>query len=216
MGGTGYVISPGHAVPYVRDGVPGLSMDRQEEILLEAGVDMACVFRDCLGDVQLSSRNPLSLVARARMLSGMSAQDGITMHLASLRVLGWTMGDIVSVLASVASTGASIRVHDLCREFHLRPTDVGLMEALAQAEETRRRAQTQAARAVGVQAAADAKEGRRTARLQEAWALWHLSGSQATVAQIGTRVGLSASTLKRHLGSRGKARKDVGERNGGE
>jgi len=181
-------------------------MAEQEAVLHAAGVDLAAAYRDRLTKAQSKRRDPDSLGERAKMLRPTPRRTPETINVASLRVLGWSMADVSRALAAAGRCDASVHAVDRGQTFTAATLDAELLEALADAEEERRRGQTAAGRSAGVQAAAASREKRRAAKIEKASSLWCELPGEISAAEIAALVGLSVRSLHYHLGPREDAR----------
>ena len=96
------------SIPYLRDGVPGLTMAEQEAALRAAGADLAAAYRDKLTKMQIKRRTSDSLSQRAKMLHAPPSRAVETIYVANLQALGWTMADISRSLAAAGRRNACV------------------------------------------------------------------------------------------------------------
>lgn len=190
----------GHPRPYMRDGVPGLPIERQEEILAALGLDLSegKIYVDRISRKRISARPPLPM--RDQVISpDHSWQRGETIYLPSLRVLDW---DNLGTMRA-----ASIAFEKHCRifcadtgELYTGETSAAdLLKALTRAEEARRRARTSR----GTEGATSRKKARVEMGL--AIARRHWDGPRTT-KDIAAEAKLSTRTLHTHLGGRSEPR----------
>ena len=191
---------------YVRDGVPGLTMAKQEEILTAAGIDISDAYRDMLKKAQIKRRSPDELRDRARMMRPTSRGTPEIIYVASLRCLGWTMADIARAIAAAGRRNASIHAVDIAETFNAETIPERLMLALANADDARRIGQTADGRSAGVTAAAIKKEKKRKAQLAIAAPLWVLPSGEISATEIANQVKMSVRSLHKWLGPRQEAR----------
>ena len=205
----------GRPLPYVRDGVPGLTMAEQEAVLKQAGIDLAHLTRDTLSGAQLRRREPGSLTQRALLLrppthaqtdAASSPPDPDVIHVAGLRCLGWNVADIARALAAAGRRGVSVHAVDTGRTFLAATLDPDLLDALADADEAWRRGQTEDGRTAAAAAIVAKAEAARRAKLEAARPLWAKPPGEISGAEIAKAVGLSLGSLNNWLGPRGKAR----------
>ena len=205
------------ALPYVRDGVPGLTMAEQEAMLKQARIDLEHITRDALGATQLRRREPKSLKQRALLLhlGGRVQQDlassltPITIYVASLRCLGWNVADIARALAAAGRLGISVHAVDASTTYAANVLDPGLLEALADADETWRRGQTKDGRTAAVAVITAKAEVARRAKLEMARPLWAKPAGEISGAEIAKTVGVSLRSLNQWLGPRRQVRAKV-------
>jgi AraC-like DNA-binding protein len=187
--------------PYLRDGVPGLPIERQREMLQAAGVDISderMLFVDRLTDAAIKRRDPVALKQRAVVLNPL--HEGETIYIAGLRVLGWTMSDIARSLLAAAKRQANVHCVDTGVTYSADMPGSELLEALAGAEEAHRRGTAQEKQHRAVTAARAAKNRRTAVKVLRAEPLWR--DRNYTVDQIAAEVGLSRRTLYNALGPR--------------
>jgi len=87
-------------LPYLRDGVPNLTVVEQESALREAKISLESAYCDRLNVTQLKRREPGSLRQRARLLEAVGTDSPAVLCVAGLRCLGWNMADIARTLAA--------------------------------------------------------------------------------------------------------------------
>lgn len=200
----------GRILPYVRDGVPGLTMAEQEAALKQVGIDVAHITRDALSAAQLRRREPGSLKQRAELLhpvTGMQPDPTPdVICVAGLRCLGWNMADIARALAAAGRRGIGVHTVDTGRTFRPAVLDPDLLEALADADEAWRRGQTEDGRTAAAVAIAVKAEEVRRAKLEAARPLWAKPPGEISGAEIAKAVGISLGSLNKWLGPRGQAR----------
>lgn len=187
---------------YVRDGVPGLTTAEQEAVLRQAGISLEGAYRDRLNATQLKRREPRSLRQRAQLLQ---ATVG-TIHVAGLRCLGWNMADIARTLAAAGRRGMKVHLVDTGQIFAAATLDAGLLEALADADESWRRGQTEEGRTASSAAIGAKAEEARRAKLEMARPLWAKPPGEISGAEIAKAVGASLRSLNTWLGPRTQAR----------
>lgn len=187
--------------PYLRDGVPGLLLERQMEMLREAGIDVSdsrMLYIDRLSRAAIKKRDPASLKQRADVLN--PRHEGETIYVAGLRVLGWRMSDIARALLAAAQHGANVHCVDTGTTYSADMPGEMLLEALASAEEAHRRGEAidRQARAVSASQRARARrKADRLARIRDRW-----RDGNYTVDQLSEESGLSRRTLYNELGPR--------------
>ncbi len=193
-------------MPYMRDGVPNLTIAEQEAVLRGAGVSLDVAYRDRLNVTQLKRREPSSLRQRARLLDAAVSAASAVLCVAGLRCLGWNMADIARTLAMAGHRGTNVRVVDTGVTFMATELNAGLLEALADADETWRRGQTEDGRSASTAAVMVKAEAARRAKLEAARPLWAKPPGEISGAEIARIVGVSLRSLNNWLGPRGKAR----------
>ena len=191
----------GYPRPYLRVGVPGLSIERQLEMMRTVGVDVSdlrMLYIDRLTKAAVKTRDPGSLKERDEVLS--PRRSGEAVYLAGLRVLGFDMPDRAHALAQAWRKGAVVYCIDIDTVFSAETPLLEVVDALASATEADRRAANSEKQA----RATDASSKRRARRKLEALAIarpkWR--DRAYTVKQIATECGLSRRTLYNELGSR--------------
>lgn len=189
---------PGWPRPYVRDGVPGLPMERQREMLAALGLDMSderMLYVDNLSRAKIKARAPL--LERDQAVS--PRHPGETVYVASLRVLGWDHLDVNRALVAADKAEAKVYCADI-RQVIATDTSPGeLLQMLIRSEEARRRARTTRA--------TEGQLSRRATRLAKGLAIARpLWDGPMTVKQIEEECGLSRRTLYDHLPQRTEAR----------
>ena len=187
--------------PYIRDGVPGLPIERQREMLRDAGIgvsDDRALYIDRLAKVDIRSRNSAALEQRDKALR--PRNQGETVCVAGLRVLDWTMSGIARCLLVAMTRGANIYCADTDMTYSAEMPGPVLLDALASAEEAYRRsvAQDKQERATSASQKKRARDKER--KLAEARPLWR--NREYTVEEIAAKVGLSRGTLYTALGPR--------------
>ncbi len=194
------------SLAYVRDGVPGLTTAEQEAVLRQAGVSLEGAYRDRLNATQLKRREPRSLRQRAQLLQAAAGTSPAAIHVAGLRCLGWNMADIARTLAAAGRRGMDVHLADTGRMFAAATLDAGLLEALADADESWRRGQTEEGRSASSAAIGAKAEEARRAKLEMARPLWAKPSGEISGAEIAKAVGASLRSLNTWLGPRIQAR----------
>ena len=199
---------PGVSVAYLREGVPGLSVAQQEELFAQAGVSLEGAYRDTLNPTQLRRREPGSLRQRAKMLSPATYATPDTVpkviHVAALRCIGWSVADVARALAATSRLGTSIHAVDTGETFSASMLHAGLLEALADLDQTWRRGQTEEGRSAAAAVIAAKAEEARRAKIEAARLLWAKPSSEISSVEITQRVGISLRSLHKWLGPRRK------------
>jgi len=193
-------------LPYLRDGVPNLTIAEQESMLRGARISLDGAYCDKLNATQLKRREPGSLQQRARLLDAAVSAAPAVLCVAGLRCLGWNMADIARTLAAAGRQGVDVRVVDTGVTFTVAELNAGLLEALADADETWRRGQTEDGRSASTAAVVAKAEAARRAKLEAARPLWAKPPGEISGAEIARTVGVSLRSLNNWLGPRGKAR----------
>ncbi len=186
--------------PYMRDGVPGLSIERQEEMLAALGLDLSDgkIYVDNLSRKRIQARGPLP----ERDYAVSPPHLGETVYLAGFRVLGWDNLDTMRAATTAFEHGCKIYCADTGSVYSAETPAGEMIKALTQAEEARRRARTSRA--------LDGQLSRRAERLERGLAIakreW---AGPLTVAVIAQMANLSTRTLYAHLPPRSKAREQA-------
>lgn len=194
------------SVAYLREGVPGLSVEQQAERLDRAGVSLEGAYRDTLNPTQLRRRESGSLQQRARMLdpATYSSTDAMprVIHVAALRCLGWSVADVARALAAASRMRAGIHAIDLGDTLTADMLHVALLGALAGVDEAWRRGQTQDGRSAAAVVIAAKAEAARREKIEAARPLWAKASSEISSVEITQQVGISLRTLHKWLGPR--------------
>jgi hypothetical protein len=193
----------GYPRPYVRDGVPGLTMERQEEMLAAIGLDLSDgkIYRDELSRAKIRKRAPLP--ERDQVIS--PRRPGETVYVASLRVLGWDSHEVIRVMATAAKNAAKIHCVDTGETYSAETAAPEILSALTRAEEARRRA-----RMVPAGASARAAQRLRVERgLKIAKEHWGRPPGEISVVEIAKLAGLSTRTLYAKLPPRTLAQEEA-------
>lgn len=196
-------------LPYLRDGVPNLTVTEQESALREAKISLEGAYCDKLNATQIKRREPGSLRQRARLLNAAASAAPVVLCVAGLRCLGWNMADIARTLAAAGRRSVDVRVVDTGVTFTAAELNAGLLDALADADETWRRGQTEDGRSASTVAVMAKAEAARRAKLEAARPLWAKPPGEISGAEIARTVGVSLRSLNNWLGPRGKARRQV-------
>ena len=187
----------GYPRPYIRDGVPGLSLERQEEMLSSLGLDMsddAKIYVDRFSRKRVNSRPHLK--QRDQAISPPHPwQIGETIYIAGLRVLGWDNLEVMRSATTAFNKGCRIYCVDTGSLYSADTPAAEMIDALTKAEEARRRARTGPA--------TEGQLGRRARRVQRgleiARPLWDGEMSGTDIAKLSR---LSVRTLYAKLGRR--------------
>ena len=199
----------GHDVrtlPYLRDGVPNLSIADQEAMLRQAGISLEDAHFDRLNATQIKRREPTSLRQRMKLLEAVGIGSAGVVCVASFRCLGWSMADIARTLAAAGACGLGVRVVDTGVTFTAAQLNAELLAALADADEAWRRGQTEDGRAASTATVVAKAEAARRAKLEMARPLWAKPPGEISGTEIARITGASLSSLNNWLGPRGKAR----------
>jgi hypothetical protein len=196
------------SVAYLREGVPGLSIAEQEELFAQAGISLAGAYQDSLNPTQLRRREPGSLRQRAKMLSQATypTPNGVpeVIHVAALRCIGWSVADVARSLAAASRLGSGVHAIDTGQTFSASTLHSGLLEALADLDQTWRRGQTEEGRSAAAAVIAAKAEEARRAKIEAARPLWVKPSSEISSVEITQRVGMSLRSLHKWLGPRRK------------
>lgn len=191
--------------PYVRSGVPGLSMERQEEMLTAIGIDFSGngygIFCDKLSRAKILKRAPLP--ERDSVVN--PTHTGEVIYVASLRVLGWDHLDVAKAMAQAARRAASIHCADTGETYSPTTTAPDILNALIRAEEARRRTRLDPAR----EAARATKQRRIEKGLAIARQHWPRPPGEISVKEIAKLAGLSVRTLYHRLPPRTQAQEEA-------
>jgi hypothetical protein len=193
----------GYPRPYVRDGVPGLSMEKQEEMLEALGLDLSDqkAYRDNLSRPKIRKRAPLV----ERDLAIVPRLPGETIYVASLRVLGWDSHEVIRVMAIAAAKAAKIHCVDTSETYSAETPAPEILSALTRAEQARRRA-----RMAPAGNSAQAAQKRRVEKgLAIAKEHWGRPPGEISVAEIAKLAGLSTRTLYHHMPSRTQTQEEA-------
>ena len=190
--------------PYMRDGVPGLPIERQEEMLAALGLDLSDkkIYADQLSRKKIASRAPLP--ERDYVVD--PPHVGETIYVAGLRVLGWDHLDVLRATAKAFSKQCRIYCADTGEVYSAETPAAEMVAALVRAEEARRRARTRRAQ----EGQLSARAARLKAGLEIARREWP---GLLTVAEIAGMAKLSTRTLYAHLGDRAAAREKEARKN---
>lgn len=142
--------------PYMRDGVPGLPIERQEEMLVAAGLSVAegSVWVDHLSRAKIRARAPLP----ERDSAVDPRHEGEVVYVASLRVLGWDNLDVMRAMQIAARKDVRVHCLDVGETYSGDMPASELLSALVRSEMARRRARTHRA--------TEAQVSSRTARVE--------------------------------------------------
>jgi hypothetical protein len=195
-----------HTRLYVRNGVSGLSAERQEEILHSAGF-YGPVYRDELSRNDMRTRNIEALTQRTEMLRPIKRATSERIAVASLRCLALTAVDLSSVLVAAAKRSATIYAADTGERYPPGGGIEDVQAAMLAWERGRRSGQTQAAREKAARVSPKLAEKRRERALEIARPLWGLPTTEITALEIANKAGVSVASLITHLGPRRKAQK---------
>ena len=116
------------------------------------------------------------------------------------------MADIARTLAAAGRRGVDVRMVDTGVTFTAAELNAGLLEALADADETWRRGQTEDGRSASTVAVMAKAEAARRAKLEAARPFWAKPPGEISGTEIARTVGVSLRSLNNWLGPRGKAR----------
>ncbi len=191
----------GYPRPYLRDGVPNLSLERQREMMRTVGIDVTddrMLYVDKLTKAAAKAKDPASLKQRDDVLN--PRREGETVYLAGLRVLGWSMSDIARALAQAWRRKATVYCIDIDHVYSAETPVSELLDAMASAMEAHHRAIASERQARASSASQKARTRRKLQKLAIARPKWH--DKAFTVEQISAEAGLSRRTLYNELGSR--------------
>jgi len=183
--------------PYLRDGVAGLPIERQREMLAELGLGLAAdrAYIDEMGRARIAKKG--ALPRRDEAVN--PRHPGEVVYVAGLRVLGWDHLDVLRAMSAAFDAGARIYCADTRSVYSGEMPAHEIARALARAEEARRSARTKRA--------TEGSLSRRAKRVQDGLAvareMWTGPASARNIAAI---VGLSTRTLYARLGPRSEAK----------
>lgn len=184
--------------PYIRDGVPGLPIERQSEMLMTLGLDLSDekkIWMDRVSRPRIKARGPLPM--RDEVVN--PRHFGETIYIAGLRVLGWDNLDVMRAATKAFEKQCRIYCADTGVVFSAETPASEILKALTLAEEARRRARTKRA--------TEGQVSRQANRLSRGLAIARrLWPGPMTVDEIAKEAGLSRRTLYEHLPSRDEAR----------
>ena len=199
--------------PYLRDGVPSLTMAQQEAALTAAGIDLSRAYRDVLTKAARRRRKPADLKEREKLLAPTSRRDaGEVIVVAGLRVLGWSIEDICDVMAAAGRRNSSIEAVDIGKRFDLTTSNAELAQAIGDTARARRLAGSHDGRSAGVAASAFKRNKRKEALLAEAKRLWALPPGEMSQPEIAAKIGVTVRTLNTWCGPRTAARQKAKEK----
>lgn len=196
----------GYPRPYLRDGVPGLSLERQREMMRTVGIDVSderMLYVDHLTKAAVKAREPGSLKEREEALN--PRREGEAIYLAGLRVLGWAMADIAHAFAQAWRRKAVVYCIDIDQVFSVETPVPELLDAIASAEEAGRRAANADKQARATTASQKKRARQKLEKLSIARPKWR--DKSFTVDQIAAECGLSRRTLYTELGPRWESEK---------
>ena len=186
---------------YVRDGVPGLPIERQVEMLEAIGLDLSDekkLYIDRLSKKASHARATLKM--RDQVIHpDKEWQRGEVVVLAGLRVLGWDDPEVMRSAATAFERGCLIYCADTGSLYSAETPAIELLRALEQAAMARRRARTTRATEGSAQARAE-KVARGLAIAKEHWP------TRMPMTEIEALSGLRRRTLYEHLPGRKEAR----------
>jgi hypothetical protein len=177
-------------------------MERQEEMLAEAGLDISdeAIYRDKLSRPKIRKRVPLL----QRDIAIRPRRPGEVVYLASLRVPGWDTHEVIRAVAIAIQHGARIHCVDTGETYGAETAAADILSALTRSEQARRRA-----RMVPAEKSARAAQKRRLERgLAIAKEHWARPPGEISVKEIAKLAGLSSKTLYTHLPPRELAREE--------
>lgn len=184
---------------YARDGVPGMSLEDQEAMLLSALPSGAPIKADRLGKTQIRRRRYDDLGALREMLEETEPQTGIAV--VDLAVLGWTAGDVCRSVSTILRSGSLVYITRDDHYIHPGTSCADFLPLLTSFLESDHGRPSAKGREAAVKASAEKRAKDRDDRLMQARPLWR--DSSLTIAQVARQVGLSPRALHKHLGPRG-------------
>ncbi len=192
---------------YVREGVVGWPVERQIEVLAEAGIT-GPLYHDTMSRADKRGRRTSALVEREAMLRPTSRQAPEIIVVATIRALALNFGpDLLGTLKAAGERHATVRA--LAEGLEIPPgASIGVITTAALAwDKGRRDDQTVDARTKGAAAAAARAAERRAKAIAIAQPLWGLPSEEMPSAEIERRAGISITTLYRELGRRTPAQR---------
>lgn len=176
------------------------------------------VYQDHLGPMARKAHSPEALKERSSgLLRRTSRPPGDeTIYVASLAVLAWTPEDLMACLEAAAARHATIVALDTGRRIEPTAGAADLRPALVDFLASKRRAQTEGGRAIGVKASKEKRLADVLARIKLIEADWPLRevSTQELLERAGRvphrhrhKVAMSYITAVQHLGKRPLAQK---------
>lgn len=192
---------------YARETKDGMPLDKQQSILLAAGVAPDVTYLDGIRPPR--SRKPKSETLPQRDFLIRSLRPGDTVVVATASVWGLTLDDCLNALAAISERGAVLYVANTETTYRGSPEAAQALDIARQNETERRKDQLAHARKMA-RARLNPRKALVGDRLKEAKELWPLAKYSA--AEVSEKVGVSARTLYRTLGERGVPTKMAGKR----
>ncbi len=189
--------------PYLRDGVPGLPIEEQEDALLASGltVDSQHAYIDNLSRAKIRARAPL--LERDQAVD--PPHPGETVYVASLRVLGWDSLDVMRAMQVAARKNVRVHCLDVGETYSGDMSANELLSALVRSEEARRRARM----APAASASRQTQKRRVAVGLDIAREHWARPPGEISVKEIAKLAGLSTRTLYAKLPPRTQAQEEA-------
>lgn len=191
---------------YLRNGVPGWTLEAQEAALREAGVYRGdAIYRDELSAAAIKKRDPSLLVQRADLLKRTGRRQAETIYVASFYCFALNAVDLLAALAQAAQRNAAVISLKPPVEVPPHPHAAVLAQAAAAFDKGRKDKQTETGRAIGQKAAAEKRKRRTADRVRVVKDDWARPTSEVSTAELAERAGVSVQTLYDHLGRRSTA-----------
>lgn len=196
--------------PYLRNRVPGWSLEAQEAKLREAGCwNDGAVYRDDLSAAKVRARDPADLKQRAVLLKPSSRRGAEVIAVATLPALAVSTPDLLDALAAAGARGATVRAADTGFEITPSPEAADYAGALREFQRAKRAGETTGARSKGVEAAAKARNDRTAAGCALIRDEWRNADSTVPTPNLIAASGLSRRTVESELGSRTSAQAEA-------
>jgi hypothetical protein len=199
-----------HRNAYIRSGVSGWPIDKQEAALRAAGFN-GVIYRD---DHLFKSRRVKNVEALLKERTEMLRQTTshrkaeVTIWVASYLCLAISPVDLTLVLGKAIAGNVTIRALDVDAKIGPGAGLTEISQAIQTFDQARRRQQTRAARTRGTEVAAERARRRSPPKLTKARELWGQPTETITTKAIAVKAGLSVKTLYKHLGKRTAAQRN--------
>lgn len=193
---------------YLSNISPMWPLELQERMLTEAvPTGTVILWRDALSPAERRRHKSQLLLDRKNMLRPTTRKSQLTIYVASLAVVAWTMPDMLVFLTEAMKRAATIRVLDT--DLTIQP-DAGpdvLQKATEAFARGRRSRLGMSAGKVGGKISAERRSAAAKAKADTVKPFWHLPSSEHPTAALVKRSGVSLNTLKLHHGPRPAAQR---------